>query len=262
MDDVSESRGGNALDEVVRRAVALGVGSVIAGTLAGGIGGRIAMRISAATAPSAVQGAATEGGNTVGVVSAEGTIALVIFAGVASGLAGAGTLVVTDPWLRGPRWVRALALGVLAFSIAGVLAIEADNFDFRIMQHPLLDVVMLAALFPLYGYLALWFGDRLETRWRRHRASLLLIVVAAVGGFASVGMTLSLYLWDDSLADPPPRLVLVGLAVISAATMAHWVQRARGGDQPPVLLGAVVVGAALVVVPGTVYMTDQISRIL
>jgi hypothetical protein len=71
-----------------------------------------------------------------------------------------------------------------------VLAIEDDNVDFLALQHPLLDVLMLAPLFPLYGYVAL----------------------------------------------------------ISAATIAHWVQRARGGIQTRAILGAVVVGVALVVV--------------
>jgi hypothetical protein len=58
------------------------------------------MRISAVTAPDSVQGALTDGGNTVGVISLGGTIALILFAGLAGGVAGAATLVIIDPWLR------------------------------------------------------------------------------------------------------------------------------------------------------------------
>jgi len=251
----------DSFDRIVRRAVALGVASTIAGVIAGGVGGRIMMRISAGTASDIVQGAATAGGNTVGVISVGGTISLILFAGLASGVAGAATLVILDPWLRSvPRWSRGLVVGLFAFAVAGVLAIEADNFDFRILGHPLLDVVMLAALFPLYGYLALWFGDRLEQRWSRYDANPWMGFALVLGGFASVGMTMALYLSDDTVE--PPRLILLGLVLIAAATVGHWAQQLRGTRNVPWLWIVAATGAALVLIPGLAHMVDQISPIL
>ena len=248
-------------DQIVRRVVALGVGSAIAGLIAGGVGGRIIMRISAVTAPDLVQGALTEGGNTVGAFSLDGTIALILFAGLASGIAGAATLVIIDPWLnRIPYWLRGLAVGLFAFSIAGVLAIEADNFDFRILQHPLLDVAMLTVLFPLYGYLAIWLGDRLERRWTKYDANPWMGLAIVLGGFASVGMTLALYLSDDTV--DPPRLILLGLVVLGAASVAHWVGQLRESRNAPWLGIIAATGALIVLIPGLTHMVDEISSIL
>ena len=53
----------------------------LAGLLVGGLGSRVAMRIAAFTARDVAQGLTTEAGATVGRITFEGTVFLVLFAG-------------------------------------------------------------------------------------------------------------------------------------------------------------------------------------
>src|SRR3990172_7155297 len=64
------------------RAVTVAVISgAAAGVIAGGVGSRVAMRIVAITASDADQGAITDAEETVGEITAEGTIFLVFIGG-------------------------------------------------------------------------------------------------------------------------------------------------------------------------------------
>ena len=60
----------------------------LAGLLVGGLGSRVVVRIAALTAPDVAQGLTTEAGAMVGRITLEGTVFLVLFAGVESALVG------------------------------------------------------------------------------------------------------------------------------------------------------------------------------
>ena len=68
-----------------------GIGAVAgigAGLVVGGLGSRIAMRISAIATGSSCASLMTENGNRCGEITAEGTVGLLIFGGLASGILG------------------------------------------------------------------------------------------------------------------------------------------------------------------------------
>ena len=95
----------SSLRGLARYVAIAGLAGLIAGFLVGGIGGRLFMRIAGAAAPDRAQGAGTEAGFTVGEVTAEGTIGLIVFIGIFVGVIGAVVYVVSIPWLSwAGRW--------------------------------------------------------------------------------------------------------------------------------------------------------------
>jgi len=139
-----------------RLARSLGAGAVaggVAGVLVGGVGGRLAMRISGAMTDPGLQGVArTENGNIVGQVTLDGTVGLVFFGGLFIGVLAGVMFAAARPWLMPlGRW-DGLAFGLLILaSVGSVTVLEPDNFDFRRFGSPQLNVIMFAALFPLFG---------------------------------------------------------------------------------------------------------------
>ncbi len=91
------------------------------------------MRLLAATSPEA-RGRITEAGEVVGVISVEGTVALIIFGGLfAGGLAVA-------PYLLLRRWLQQGYLGGLGYGVLLLLLVGArldplrpDNIDFVVL---------------------------------------------------------------------------------------------------------------------------------
>ena len=124
----------------------------IAGLVVGGLGSRVAMRIAALAAGDPAQGRITEAGATVGRITAEGTLFLILFAGLGATLVGTAFYLVTRPWLPGRRRVRAVTFGVLELLVFGNLLVDASNPDFTILGHPLLNVTLFGSLFVLHGF--------------------------------------------------------------------------------------------------------------
>jgi hypothetical protein len=80
--------------------------------IAGGLGGRVAMRIAALAAPDGVQ--PDRGGATIGEITLEGTMFLILFAGLSSALIGTaaqrrGLLLALRPPRRSARTARRAA---------------------------------------------------------------------------------------------------------------------------------------------------------
>ena len=123
----------------------------IAGLLVGGVGSRIVMRIAALAAPDSAQGATTEAGATVGRISAEGTVFLILFAGVGAAVVGTAFYLAARPWLPTGRRPRAATFGALELLVFGTTVIDALNADFTILRRPLLNVVLLGSLFVVHG---------------------------------------------------------------------------------------------------------------
>lgn len=134
----------------LRETAIVVVSAGIAGALVGGIGSRVVMRLSALAAPE-VRGALTENGNVVGEITLQGTIGLLLFAGLSSTVFGAGAFVVARPWLPQGTVARGLAFGAFVLAITGAAVVDAGNADFVILGDRPLNVTMFSALFFAFG---------------------------------------------------------------------------------------------------------------
>jgi hypothetical protein len=140
----------------LRRVAPVLVSGAAAG-LAGGIGARLAMRVSAVAAPDAVQGALTEAQARIGEITLGGSVFLVLFAGIASALAGSAFYLAVRAWLPTHRFARATAFGLLELLAFGTVVLDPGNPDFTIVGHPALNLLLFGSLFVLHGaLLVLW----------------------------------------------------------------------------------------------------------
>jgi hypothetical protein len=137
----------------LRQTAIVVVGCGIAGALVGGIGSRLAMRLAALAAPE-VRGALTESGNVIGEITLQGTIGLMLFAGVGSAIFGAGAFTVARPWLPRSTMLRGLVFGGLLLALTGGNVVDPANADFAILGDRLLNVTMLSSLFIAFGIVA------------------------------------------------------------------------------------------------------------
>ena len=81
----------------------------------------------------------------------EGTLGLVLFAGIGPGVVAGGLYAAVRPWLaRFGRW-DGLAFGFALLLMSGSAVIEPNNADFRRFGPPALNVVLFAALFIVLG---------------------------------------------------------------------------------------------------------------
>lgn len=144
---------GDAVAAALRHSAIVVVCCGIAGALVGGIGSRLVMRLAALAAPEA-RGALTENGNLVGDITLAGTIGLMIFAGAASAIFGAGAYTVIGPWLPRSAVPRGLVLGAFLLALMGSTVIDPGNADFVILGDRVLNVAMFSALFVVFGLVA------------------------------------------------------------------------------------------------------------
>ena len=147
------------------RGVLLGLAAgLTTGILVGGFGSRIAMRISAVLGGEEIAGLITENGNVVGDITVDGTVGLLIFAGLPFGIAGGWLYVLIRRWLPGPRWWHGLLFGTLLLMTLGALVINNDNPDFTQLGHTAVNVTMFAMLFVLFGLLVAPITGALDRR--------------------------------------------------------------------------------------------------
>ena len=112
------------------------------------------MRVMALTSPASAQGRLTEAQAIVGIPTVEGTMALLIFAGLPAGFAAAFIYMLIHRWLPAGR-LAGPALGVLLLLGFGasVDPLRPDNIDFGIVQPGWLAVVLFAAVAVFHGAL-------------------------------------------------------------------------------------------------------------
>ena len=140
----------NLIAPAARALAAAGTAGLLVGVPAGLLS-RVIMKIGALAGGPVVIGVHTSNGNAVGDFTLEGTLALVIFAGVIPGVAAALLYVAVRPWLlRLGAW-RGLALGAYAFALTGFSVLEPGNNDFVRFGPPALNIAMFTALFIAVG---------------------------------------------------------------------------------------------------------------
>ncbi|HEX6130229.1 MAG TPA: hypothetical protein VF044_00765 [Actinomycetota bacterium] len=196
----------------VRSLVASVGGSVVGGVVAGGVGARLVMRISAVVAEEDVRGALTENGNRVGEITVEGTIGLLVFGGIFTGLVGAPLLLALRrllPARRLPLWVAAVVL-----TIGSQTALDPRNSDFVVLGARALNVAMFASLFLLYAAVAVWSAERLET-WLVRPPLVHLAGLGIVGGVVGAGLGLLAMGTLLGFAEGPFRTTAVAAAIVA-----------------------------------------------
>jgi hypothetical protein len=140
----------------------LEVSGLVAGLLVGGFGSRLMMRIMAATSGLVAQGKVTEAEEVVGRVTSGGTIGLLIFVGIFGGVIGAAVFALVGRFLPRRAWAAGLVLALLLLGVARRDPLDPSNKDFAILSPVLLAVVLIVALFLLYGMTVVALAGRLE----------------------------------------------------------------------------------------------------
>jgi hypothetical protein len=245
----------------LRGFAAVFVAGGLAGLLVGGLGSRVAMRIAALAARGGAQGLTTEAGATVGRITLEGTVFLVLFAGVGSALVGTPFYLTTRAWLPRPRWVRALAFGGLELAVFGTTLLDPGNPDFTILGQPLLNVLLFGSLFVLHGVVLVMLvgpcGRVVSTfasgsHWRARLVDVATIAAMAVTAFGVVALVARSVGWAT--------IVMIVLVVCAVGLALIDPRRARPITRPTLR----VVGATalvIVAVSGTLDLLDAVTTI-
>lgn len=154
---------------VARRFAGAIAGGMGAGLLMAGAGGRLVMRLLAVTAGDGAQGRLTEAEQRVGVISADGTIGLVVFGGLFLGLVSGFVYLALRRWLP-PGRLGGLAFGVLLLVVAAprIEPLRRSNVDFDIVGPGWVALLSFAALVVMHGMLV----AAITNRWERFAARL------------------------------------------------------------------------------------------
>ena len=256
----------DSLIGLARHISVAGIAGLITGLLVGGVGGRLFMRIAGAANPGA-RGRTTEAGFTVGRITADGTLGLVLFIGLFVGVGGAVLYVIFRPWLsRVGKW-RGVAFGVLLFGIGSATSdvLNPDNIDFVILGNQGLLVSMVFALFVGFGALIDWlFGlldlrlpavDRRSARW-------------TYAGLALAGLVLAVLfvpfaLFSERACDcEPPIGASVSVVATAAGTVLWWWSGLRDRRFSPLARGLGLGGLAGALVFGLIRAISDAVQIM
>lgn len=190
---LSASRAESRVGPAIRELAAAGAAGILVGVPAGLVS-RAIMKVSALAGGPVVAGVHTSNGNVVGDFTANGTLALVIFAGVVPAISAALLYVAVRPWLlRLGAW-RGLALGAYGLALTGFSVLEPGNNDFVRFGPAALNIAMFAALFIVVGIAVAPIADaslRVAAHPSRGQLALLapglfLAVLLAFAGLAAV----------------------------------------------------------------------------
>lgn len=249
--------------ELLREFAVGGLAGMVSGFLVAGVAGQLAMRLIALVAPDDRIGLITEGGNVVDIVTVEGSVEFLAFVALGFGVFAATTLVAMWPWLS--RWsphLRPLGLGLFALAVDGVDVIEPDNFDFPISGNEMFSVLLLATLFILWGYAAVWFRSVFEKQFASdsRRWTIAYAVIVVVGIPLYLGLPATLF---DEVTNTP-TVVAISVAAIYLCAIGLWALRvwANGAAITMTVRTIGYAAIAVVLIVGlTKVVTDAISII-
>lgn len=246
---------------LIRRLALAGLAAAITGGIVLGVGGRLVMFISRLIHPEA-SGRVTENGNRIGEFTIQGSIELIVFGGVLSGLIAGVIWVLIRKWLPG----GALVVGLGAVAIGGPFLIEGDNRDFVILENPRLDLLLLLGLLFLFG-LSLHWVDRLLTERTSDQPQTSGIVLYSL--MLSLGAPLVIptfgffFTQEFCFCSSPPIWTGIFLTVASLATVTWWIRHLRGAQNPSSPLTTIgLVAVSLTAAAGVIDLTTEITHIL
>lgn len=220
--------------ELVRSIAVVGIAGIVTGIAVGGIGSRLFMRISAAAASAAAQGATTEAGETVGAITLEGTMGLVIFVGIGTGIFGAVLYATFHSWLLWAGRFRGFAFGVVLFAVTSATSdvLNPDNFDFALLENRALNVTLIVLLFLGFGLVMdLMVGvldRRLPAGDEHHKGARV-----AFGAITGLGVMIALLgmpplLFSPSCDCDAPIIASLFVVVTAVGTVALWAAEIGG----------------------------------
>ena len=230
--------------QLSRHIVAVGLAGIVTGLLVGGVGGRLFMRVAAATAVPTAQGRSTEAGFRVGEITAEGSIGLIIFIGLFTGIVGAVLLVIFEPWMSwAGRW-RGLAFGVVLFAAGSATSDiqNPDNIDFRILDNPFVTVPLIVGLFLVFGVVVTRLADFFAGRHPPVTTSTRKITYILTAGLGVLGgLSFLPALFTENLCGcEPPLLAASFVLVTMLGTLLWWLSTIR--DKPNLIRTATAIG--------------------
>jgi hypothetical protein len=168
-------------------AVALWVGALVGVVVAGG-GGRLAMRLIALADDREDFGLSTEGGDTVGEVTLEGTL-FVLFTGLVLGTVGAFLYLALRRWLPARPLLRSLSFAVVILGFGLTATVNGNDADF-VFVNTVVSILSFATVLLVYGMLVPPLIDRLAprraslSRWGRGVAAAVIVVSVVAGAVA------------------------------------------------------------------------------
>ena len=216
--------------EILRDITRGGLAGLMVGIVVAGFGGRLVMRLAALLVPSAT-GAFTENGNRIGEITLAGSIALVIFAGLAATVFLAVIWVAIAPWLPGRGIARGLAAMPIAIAMGAFGLINAANPDFVVLRHdPVVVAILLtlvAATAPAMAVADGWLDRRLPHAYAVASPAGIAYAVLAVIGLA-IGSLLVL----QAIAGEEAQPLGVTVLAVGIVTVCWWAQRLAGRGTP------------------------------
>jgi hypothetical protein len=216
--------------EILRDITRGGLAGLVVGIVVAGFGGRLVMRLAALLVPSA-NGSLTENGNRIGEITLAGSLALVIFAGLAATIVLAVIWVAIAPWLPGRGVVRGLAAMPIAIAMGAFGLINAGNPDFIVLRHDPVVVAFLLALVaitaPAMAVADGWLDRRLPHAY----------VVASPAGItyailSVLGLALGSVLVFQAIAGEESQPLGVTVLAVGVVTVCWWAQRLAGRGTP------------------------------
>lgn len=218
----------NSLTGLVRHITIAGFSGLIAGVTVGGVGSRLFMRLSSFIADQAAQGKTTGAGFTVGEVTFGGTLELIIFVGIFSGLVGAVFYVVLFPWLTWAGTWRGIAFGVAMFAAESAPSdvMNVDNFDFFILKNEPILIAMIFLMFIGFGVVIDWVY-RIIDRYAPEPTKdidVVYYVFSALGLIFVFGAFVMLFKSEGCDCEPPLG-VAWSMTIAAAGTITWWVSR-------------------------------------
>jgi hypothetical protein len=239
--DVATWRFGAILRDIARG----GIAGLAVGVIVGGIGGRLAMRLVALLLPGTF-GAFTENGNRIGDITIEGSLGLIIFAGLFVGIFVAVIWVVASPWLPSSLGGRALAAVPLAIGLGASGLIQGNNPDFSVLDHDPRVIAILLGLIGLVGasmaVADAWLDRRMPPASSpTSPPTMTYAVISIIGAFFAIGVAATFL--GGAQAPAGVALLATGLS-----TLGWWFLRSRGADRPPRSLRLLGSGSLVVAV--------------
>jgi hypothetical protein len=234
------------------RGVAIAmVGGFWAGVLVTGPGVRLIMRLLAVTAGDQAQGRLTEADEVVGNIDLGGTLSLVLFGGVLTGLLSGAIYVVVRPWLPRGR-VGGVIFGALHLVVAGTVIdpLRPDNPDFDLVGPGWLAVTTFSLACVLHGMAVIAYANRYSHTLRPATA-------LSAGAVVPVVLpALVVMLFFVTLI--PVALGLALTVVVSRFDRVARIARSRAA----LITGRVTIGVvAVALLPGTINdLHDVIDR--
>ncbi len=247
--------------QTVPRVAATALSGAAAGFVMAGPGARLAMRLSAQIDRSA-HGVTTEAGAVVGEFTLGGTISFILFVGLGGAAIVALLWSLVSPWLPRNGGRRKAAAFVVGAALGSRFAIDGGNFDFLILDPPLLQALIFVVLAGLTGVLAVVLESWMTRRLRGERRSAKVAYWAMIGAAPLLAVQFSFLFFSEDACGcvSPPWLVGGAVIALGVLWLARFVVGLRGSNEPPwfQLAGSILV--ATTTTAGFIHLAGEVAH--